>query len=94
MKVPLGNNFEDYDADDPDIGFRKKRWDYWKTLGEVRVEYLSKTNQTAENFDFTDFVSYLEKNYGIKMILVHGKITDKFDITDEKLYSFFILKHG
>lgn len=94
MKVPLSKMFEDYDADDPDIEFRKKRWDYWKALGEIRREYLDKTNQTAKEYDFVDFVGYLEKNYGIKMTLLNGRITDKFEIVDEKLYTYFLLRHG
>jgi hypothetical protein len=88
MKVSLGNGFEDFDPDDPDIEFRKKRWDYWSILKKVRVEYL----ETIEQFDADDFGVYIEQNYGLKMHIVDGQITDKFDIVDEKLYTFFILK--
>ena len=45
VKVPLGNGFEDYDPDDPEIEFRKKRWDYWGTLKKIRVEYMATLDQ-------------------------------------------------
>lgn len=92
MKVPLGNGLEDYDPDDPDIEFRKKRWDYWGILKKVREEYLKDIQALHGQFDADDFSAYVERNYGLRMHIVDDKITDKFDIVDEKLYTFFLLK--
>ena len=53
---------------------------------------FSLQNHSLSSFDADDFGTYVERNYGLKMHIVDGKITDKFDIVDEKLYTFFILK--
>ena len=90
MKVPI--EFEDYDPQDPDLEFRKNRWNYWNVLKDVRAEYITNVDALAGQFDADDFGTYVERNYGLKMHIVDGKITDKFDIVDEKLYNFFILK--
>lgn len=92
MKVFLENGFEDYDDNDPDIEFRKNRWNYWGVLKKVREEYLKDIEDLLGQYDADDFGTYIERNYGIKMHIVDGKITDKYDIVDEKLYTFFILK--
>lgn len=92
MKVPLGSGFEDFDPDDPDIEFRKNRWNYWNILKDIRSEYLTNVDALQGQFDTDDFGTYVERNYGLKMDIVDGRITDKFDIVDEKLYTFFILK--
>jgi len=83
-------HIQDYDDDDPNINFRKKRWDYWAALKKVRVEYM----QDAKNgqFDAFDFEDYIEKKYGIKMQIVNGNITDGYKIMDEKKYIVFLLK--
>jgi hypothetical protein len=80
--------FQDYDDNDPEIDRRKQRWAYWEALKKVRVEYME--NKT--NFDAYDFEDYLEKNYGVKMNIVNGNITDGYKIMDEKLYLIFLLK--
>jgi hypothetical protein len=83
-------HLQDYDDDDPNINFRKKRWDYWAALKKVRVEYM----QDAKNgqFDAFDFEDYIEEKYGIKMQIVNGNITDGYKIMDEKKYIVFLLK--
>lgn len=83
-------HLQDYDDDDPNIDFRKKRWNYWAALKKVRVEYM----QDAKNgqFDAYDFEDYIEKKYGIKMQIVNGNITDGYKIMDEKKYIVFLLK--
>jgi hypothetical protein len=96
MKVSI--EFDDYDPQDPDIEFRKNRWNYWNVLKNVRAEYLETFEQGARllqtlNFNYPDFSEYVETRYGIKMHIVDGSITDKYDIVDEKLYTFFMLKH-
>ena len=85
MKISI--EFNDFDPNDPDIDFHKNRLNYWGILKKIRTEYLA--NSTQEQFDFSE---YMEKNYGIKMNIVDGQITDKYDIVDEKLYIFFLLK--
>ena len=92
MKVPLGNGLEDYDPDDPEIEFRKNRWDYWGILKKVRDEFLTKSKFLDLVNELDSFAAYVEKTYGFKMNIVDGKITDKYDIVDEKLYTFFRLK--
>ena len=47
--------FQDYDDDDPEIEFRKKRWDYWSALKLVRKEYMETLDQLAGQFDAYDF---------------------------------------
>ena len=91
MKVPM-DHFEDFDPEDPDIEFRKNRWQYWIILRKIREEYLIDIDALQVQFDADDFEKYVEQNYGIRIRIIDGKITDKFDIVDKKLYTFFILK--
>ena len=44
-------------------------------------------------FDAFDFEDYIEANYGIKMNIVDGNITDGYKIMDEKKYLIFLLKY-
>lgn len=89
-KIP--HTFQDYDDDDPNIEQRKKRWDYWSALKLVRKEYMETIDTLAGQFDAYDFEDYLEANYGIKMNIVNGNITDGYKIMDEAKYTFFLLK--
>lgn len=91
MKIPI-NGFTDYDENDPDIEFRKKRWDYWGILKKVHEEYIADFIDQPIPFDASDFSRYVEQNYGLKMQIVDDRITDKFEIVDEKLYTYFLLK--
>ena len=88
----ISKEYEDYDPDDPDLEFRKKRWDYWSALKKVRQEYMETLDALAGQFDAYDFEDYLEANYGIKMNIVNGNITDGYKIIDEAKYTFFLLK--
>lgn len=84
----ISKNFQDYDNNDPAIEFRKKRWQYWEALKEVRKEYmLSKTQ-----FDAYEFEDFLLQKYGLKMNIVNNNITDGYEIVDEKKYLLFLLK--
>ena len=85
-------DFKDYDDTDPEIDFRKNRMDYWASLKLLRKEYMETLKAVAGQFDAWDFEEYVEKNYGLRMNIVNGNITDTFTITDEKLYLVFILK--
>ena len=81
-------HIQDYDDDDPKIDFRKRRWDYWAALKVVRKEYMEQNKE----FDAYDFEDYLTGQYGLKMNIVNGNITDGYEIIDEKKYLIFLLK--
>ena len=82
---------QDYDDDDPNIEQRKRRWDYWAALKKIRREYMQ--DAATIDFDAHDFEDYIEANYGIKMNIVDGNITDGYKIMDEKKYLIFLLKY-
>ena len=82
---------QDYDDDDPNIEQRKKRWDYWAALKKIRKEYMQ--DIASGEFDAFDFEDYIEENYGIKMNIVNGNITDGYKVMDEKKYIIFLLKY-
>ena len=84
-KIP---HIRDFDDDDPEIDFRKNRWNYWEALKKVRKEYLEQNKE----FDAYDFEDYLTGQYGLKMNIVNGNITDGYEIVDEKKYLIFLLK--
>jgi hypothetical protein len=79
---------QDYDDDDPEIEKRKNRWNYWEALKKVRKEYMLQNKE----FDAYDFEDYLVGQYGLKMNIVNGNITDGYEIVDEKKYLIFLLK--
>jgi len=79
---------QDYDDDDPEIDKRRNRWNYWEALKKVRKEYMEQNRE----FDAYDFEDYLVGQYGLKMNIVNGNITDGYEIVDEKKYLIFLLK--
>jgi len=81
-------HIQDYDDDDPEIDRRKNRWNYWEALKKVRKEYMGQNKE----FDAYDFEDYLVGQYGLKMNIVNGNITDGYEIIDEKKYLIFLLK--
>ena len=81
-------HIQDYDDDDPNIEHRRKRWDYWAALKLVRREYMDQNRE----FDAYDFEDYLIGQYGVRMNIVNGNITDGYEIVDEKKYLIFLLK--
>ncbi len=81
-------HIQDYDDDDPNIEHRRKRWDYWAALKLVRREYMDQNRE----FDAYDFEDYLVGQYGVKLNIVNGNITDGYEIVDEKKYLIFLLK--
>ena len=82
------SQIQDYDDDDPEIDKRKNRWNYWEALKKVRKEYMSQNNE----FDAYDFEDYLTGQYGLKMNIVNGNITDGYEIVNEQKYLIFLLK--
>jgi hypothetical protein len=81
-------NIQDYDDDDPNIDQRRNRWNYWEALKKVRKEYMAQNKE----FDAYDFEDYLLGQYGLRMNIVNGNITDGYEIVDEKKYLIFLLK--
>ena len=81
-------HIQDYDDDDPLIKQRRNRWNYWEALKKVRKEYMVQNSE----FDAYDFEDYLTGQYGLKMNIVNGNITDGYEIVDEKKYLIFLLK--
>jgi len=81
-------HIQDYDDDDPSIDQRRNRWNYWEALKKVRKEYMEQNRE----FDAYDFEDYLIGQYGLKMNIVNGNITDGYEIVDEKKYLIFLLK--
>ena len=79
---------QDYEDDDPNIDQRKNRWNYWEALKKVRKEFMAQNKE----FDAYDFEDYLIGQYGIRMHIVNGNITDGYEIVDEKKYLIFLLK--
>ena len=79
---------QDYDDDDPNIEQRRDRWNYWEALKKVRKEYMEQNRE----FDAYDFEDYLLGQYGVRMNIVNGNITDGYEIVDEKKYLIFLLK--
>jgi sensor histidine kinase regulating citrate/malate metabolism len=88
----ISKSFQDYDDNDPLLDRRKKRWEYWAALKKLRHEYMQTLDELNGQFDAYDFEDYIEANYGIKMNLVDGNITDDYIIMDEKKYLIFLLK--
>lgn len=88
--VSVPKNFNDYDEDDPDIERRKNRWNYWSSLKDIRKEYMD--SKIDGSFDAYEFEDFLEKQYGIKMNIIDGNITDGFVVMDERKYLLFLLK--
>jgi hypothetical protein len=82
------SHIQDYDDDDPEIDKRKNRWNYWEALKKVRKEYMGQNRE----FDAYDFEDYLIGQYGVRMNIVNGNITDGYEIVDEKKYLIFLLK--
>ena len=82
------HHIQDYDDDDPKIDKRRNSWNYWEALKKVRKEYMAQNKE----FDAYDFEDYLIGQYGLKMNIVNGNITDGYEIVDEKKYLIFLLK--
>ena len=78
---------QDYDDDDPNVEQRRNRWNYWEALKKVRKEFMAQNKE----FDAYDFEDYLTGQYGLKMNIVNGNITDGYEIVDEMKYLIFIL---
>ena len=88
--VYVSSEFQDYDDEDPNLHFRKNRFDFWIQLKKARTEFL----ENHDVFDVYEFEKWLENNYGFKINVLNGNITDAYVIVDEKKYLVFLLKHS
>lgn len=73
--------------------YRKKRNDYFASLRKLKQEYI-------ENHDdnLHEFAKWIEEWFGFKIFVEAAdggyNITEYFEVTDEKLYTFFLLKYS
>ena len=90
MKIP--RSFQDYDEDDEKLNRRVRRWDFWEALIKLKHEYSS--HIPKKKFDSTNFLSWLEDTYGIRVVVEKASqgITDDYEIIDEQKYLIFLLK--
>lgn len=80
-----------------DVKVKERRDQYWKMLYAARSDFMKLTDQAANEFNDGDqgaFYYYLQRQYGLKMELIDGKITANYVITDEKKYTMFLLKYA
>lgn len=74
--------------------FRRKRNEHWLRMRRARAQFMEDV-AAADCSSTFDFWQYLEVNYG----LVPGRddqgnITEGYTVTNEKLYTVFLLKFG
>ena len=70
---------------------------YWKRLRNARTEYAVEAGVDALERVSIDnnegFYYWLQRKYGIKLEFIDGNISGAYQITDQKKYTFFLLKH-
>ena len=73
---------------------KRKRNEHWLRMRRARAQFLEDL-AAADCSGTFDFWQYLEANYGlIPERDDQGNIKEGFAITDEKLYTMFLLKFG
>lgn len=73
---------------------KRKRNEHWSRMRRAREQFLNDVAATDCSGTF-DFWEYLEVNYGLVPERdQQGNITEGFSVTDEKLYTVFLLKFG
>ena len=88
---PLDNSFKKWDAERVE-----KRNNYWKMLRRAKEDFIKLTDQASIEYEIGEgaFYYYLQHNYGLKIELIDGKISQNFYVSDEKKYLMFLLKYG
>lgn len=72
--------------------FKRKRNEHWFRMRRAREQFLEDVAQADTSATF-DFWQYLEVNYGLVPDKDdHGNITEGYTVTNEKLYTLFLLK--
>jgi hypothetical protein len=54
--------FQDFNDDDDNIEFRRRRWKYWQGLKTTRLEYMNSLIPLGKKFDERDFKNYIEED--------------------------------
>lgn len=73
---------------------RRKRNEHWQRMRRAKELWLEDIS-VADTSDPFDFWKWLEVNYGLVPERdSFGNITEGVTITDEKLYTLFLLKFG
>jgi hypothetical protein len=74
--------------------YKRKRNEHWLRMRRARAQFLE--DIAAANCSSTfDFWQYLDVNYGLVPNKDEdGNITEGYTVTDEKLYTLFLLKFG
>lgn len=73
---------------------KRKRNEHWLRMRRARDQFMEDV-AAADCSSTFDFWQYLEVNYGlIPERDQQGNITEGYTITDEKLYTVFLLKFG
>jgi len=84
----VNKNIVDYDDDDPDKVYRENRMHFWNALKKCRNDITD-----VFEYEFDTFNHYLKETYGLKLVLTNDKISDKYEILDEKKFLIFKLKY-
>lgn len=73
---------------------KRKRNEHWLRMRRAREQFLEDV-AAADCSGTFDFWQYLEVNYGLVPERDdQGNITEGYAVTDEKLYTMFLLKFG
>lgn len=75
---------------------QRSRNEYWVMLKRARNDYYNLTEEASAQFGITesDFYYYMQRNYGVKVNLVDGKIDASYQIVDDKKHMLFIMKYS
>jgi hypothetical protein len=73
---------------------RRKRNEHWARMYRAREQFMDDVSRADCSSTF-EFWEYLKVNYGLLPDRdPEGNITDSYTVTDEKLYTLFLLKFG
>ena len=74
--------------------FRRKRNEHWLRMRKAKEQFLDDV-AAADCSSTFDFWKYLEVNYGLIPDRDNdGNIAEGYTVTNEKLYTLFLLKFG
>lgn len=101
MKVnpKIENSFIPMEADDFEALFqeqKRNRNEHWMRLRKAQHQWRKDLAAAGtEGWDMFEFWKWLEVNYGLVPDKdPYGNITEGYTVTDEKLYTLFLLKFG
>jgi hypothetical protein len=75
---------------------KKDRDQYWAMLQRAKRDFMRITDQSSLEYEAGDgaFYYYLQRNYGLRMELIDGKITAHYEVVDDAKYLMFVMKYG